>query len=248
MRNGMQKKGNIFTFFISFILIAVVILISLAFFIPFKLKNVTIKKINHDFYINNDRFLEYLNIKPGFSIWSYKTNLIKEKINKLYYISDANVYKRFPNSIVIELKIREPIAKITGNDSEIYLIDRSGYIYRDAFKSFQNIPVIIYEKNENIKPGIVLTGDYMEILDLLDKLKKEFQNIYSSLSQIEINLNKYFGVNYVINYKTYNYRIYLKNFINVDSIKRGLALVIYLNNKGYDNGKAYYAENGFVLF
>src|SRR4030042_5401568 len=113
MIKRMQKKTNIFLFFIPFILIIIIILIFLAFFIPFKLKNVTIKKINYDFYINNDKFLEYLNIKPGFSIWSYKTDLIKENINKLYYISNSNVYKKFPNSIVIELKIRDPIAKIS---------------------------------------------------------------------------------------------------------------------------------------
>jgi len=248
MSKRMQKKTNIFLFFIPFILLIITILILLAFFIPFKLKNVTIKKINYDFYINNNKFLEYLNIKPGFSIWSYKTDLIKEKINKLYYISNSNVYKKFPNSIVIELKIRDPIAKISGYDSEVYLIDRDGRIYRDAFKSYQNIPVVIYDIKDDIKPGVVLKDRSKEILETLDRLKNDFKNIYSSISQIQVSKNKYYGFNYVINYKTYNYRIYLKNFINVDSIKRGLALVIYLNNKGYDNRNAYYAENGFILF
>ncbi|MBN2547012.1 MAG: FtsQ-type POTRA domain-containing protein [Spirochaetes bacterium] len=248
MRKRTHKRTNIFLFFITFILIISIILVLLALFIPFKLKNVTIKKINYDFYINNDKFLEYLNIKPGISIWSYKTALIKEKIDKLYYISNSNVYKRFPNSIVIEIKIREPIAKLSGYDSEIFLIDIEGYVYRDAFKSFQSIPVIIFDNKDDIKPGIVLKGKSREILEILDKLKSNFKNIYSSISQIEVSKNKYFGFNYVINYKTYNYRIYLKNFINVDSIKRGLAFVIYMNSKDYDSRKAYYAEKGFILF
>lgn len=240
-----MNKGSIKIFIYIFIIfiIGLLIVINLTFF---KINNIVIKKVGMDFILDESLLLDYLNIKKGSFIWFYNTKAIQEKLSKFYFFNDTAVKKIYPDTILIELKMREPIAFVYGGNGNFYLADKDGYIYSNAFKKKVDLPLIIFEKNSFIEPSVILKGSYKELLNVLEMLHKKNKVIYDNLSQIEVNEKG--SIKYIVNFKTYDLRVYLKNFINVDAIIDSLALAFYMDFKKENGKRAYYTENSFAIF
>ena len=236
------KKGILFIF----IIVLFFTLLSLIFLGKsiFMVKNV---KITKDFEIDKEKLLNYLEVYPIRSIFNYDTKLMEEKLSKHYYLKEYRVSKIYPNTLEIKILMREPLGKIVGKDSGLYNIDKSGVIYQDIGINRESIPLIILEENSNVKNGIKIGGKYEDFLDRLTFIKDKRYDLFLLISQIEVLNHNIYGLDYVISFKTLSNSIYLKNKLDVDSIREGLSCIKYLEEKN-DYGKILlYTNNAFKV-
>jgi|GEM_PF-1582787 len=238
-----MKKLKVF--FIIFIFISI-FLIFLFFTLGnsfFKVKSVEIYK---DFVIDNNKIIRYLNIYPAKPIWKYNIRKMNEKLSILYYLKEFEIKKKYPNTLIIKLIVRQPIARIVGKEGKIFLLDINRVIFQEVNNKNNDLPLILINSSDFFKNGIIIDIKYSDLLNVLYKLKKDNIKIYNSISQISCEVTNS-NLNYSLMFRTFNQRIHLKNSINVDSIKKGLSCILYLSEKGYFDVDLIYNKNGFVL-
>ncbi len=226
-------------FFIFIIMFFLILLFS--YNSIFTLKNIEISK---DFDFNNEKIINFLELYPLKLIWTYDKNILFGRLSKLYYLENYKIDIIYPNTIRLELKIRKPVSRIVGSNGKILVIDKFGVIFRLADEN-DNIPVLIYKKRNNINLGIKFKDKYLNLLEVLNNIKDNYEDIYSSISQIDI-FNDDFVFDYSISYKTLQQRLYLKNQINVDSLRRGLACVLILEKRGLNTDILRASDNMFI--
>jgi hypothetical protein len=236
------KTGIIVIFLILFITTVIVLIFSGNKI--FTLKYIDIKK---DFDLNEEKLIEYLGLYPVKPLWAYNINEIKERLSKQFYLSGYEVNVKYPNSMTIKLYIKKPFFKIAAGSGKIYVTDQEGFIFREYENKDDNIPLVLFKQNSKIKSGIKIGGIYQNMIDELNDLKNNNIQVFDSISQIEVLNNKKYGLDYIVKFKTYDAEVYLKNKIDVDSIIRGLACVLFVNKKEYSYNRLYYSENGFAL-
>lgn len=227
----------IFALFISIILSFLLILISKEIFI---VKNIVIDK---DFTLNNEKFIKYLDIQPNKYIWAYDLNDMRIKLSKQIFLDDYDIKKRYPDTLVIFLRIRKPIAKVL-TDGRIMFIDKNGVIFTEV-EDGSNLPLLNFNIEKELSYGKILEKKYTKIIDILLDLKNKNSNIYKNIESIDIVENND-NLKYYVQYRGINENIYLKNFINVDLLKRGFVLSLYLKENNIERKNPYYAGLGFV--
>ena len=151
----LKFKLNYPVIIIGIILVSFLGFVFLGYYI-LTLKNV---KFYADFDVDKNKLFEYLEIKKDKSILSYDTGLMKEKLSKLLYLKNYDVSMKFPNTLVIFLKARKPLAKVIGIDNKLYFIDESGMVYKEALNDFEKNPTIIFEGTDKIKLGVIIGGN-----------------------------------------------------------------------------------------
>jgi cell division septal protein FtsQ len=114
-----------------------------------------------------DRFDEYnirrvTGLERGQNLWSLKLPQITRDLEKLPYVSNARVERRFPDTVVIKLHERTPVVKITALNEdagtrETYYLDRD-CIVLEPRPSEQLIPLpeIVGLSNAEVEPGVRL--------------------------------------------------------------------------------------------
>jgi hypothetical protein len=222
----------------------ILIIISSFFFINyfFKVKTIEVKK---NFDISDDKLFKYLNMMPHGLIFSYDSKKLEEKLSKIYFISYYKIIKKYPDKLIIEVRIRNPLAKLSGTDGNVFFIDEKGVIFQKYNTDFDE-PLIIYE-NAKVRAGMRANDNLQNIIGILDNLKKESLTIYNGISQIEIYENNNRYCDYIVNYRTNNNRFYLKNDINVDLLKKGFICALYLGEEGIEGRNITYTGAGFAF-
>lgn len=218
-----------------------IIILVLALFFAFRIERVYILKEGDDFNLDEKLLLEHLKIRYGFPLLLYNVKNIENKILKFSFFEKATVRKKLPNSLIIKIKMKEPVAYIYGKDNNIFLLDKEGFVYKNAFKNFFDLPLILSERKDLITTSITLKGVYKNVITTLAFLRDKKKDIFASISQIEIRESKN---DYILYYKRSKTGIYLKNSINVDAIIKGLAAIKVLED---DTKMLYFVESGFLL-
>ncbi|OHD11421.1 MAG: hypothetical protein A2Z98_08570 [Spirochaetes bacterium GWB1_27_13] len=232
------------------ILFLIIILTSLfIFFICFFMfTNFTVKKveIDRDFFLDDKKFYKYLNIKENSLIWDFDKKKIEEKLAKQSYLSFYKVIKKYPNTIRILLRLKKPIAKIVVQKGDVYFIDDKCSIFR-KHKINYSIPLICYINEEKVTLNYKANDYIKKVIDSLVLLKNKNKNVYDGISQIDIIEHSNKNLEYIVNYRTINAKIYLKNYINVDLLERGLICALYIEENNLDVENVVYTGNGFIF-
>lgn len=239
-----MSKRNIVVIFIIVILGITCITTLLLSRTIFKVRNV---KITKDFEINKTKLLNYLEIYPLQPIWKYNTKEMTVKLRKQKYLAYAKVTKILPNTIHIKIKEKKPVICIQNNDNTYYLVDREGSIYTKVKNNTFTIPYLIIHDIPEINNTGNINMISTNLIQTITKLKSLYPDIYDILTHIEITRNRAKLVDYIVNFKTLSHSIYLKNSIDVDSIKRSLVCALFLENKNdYNDLLIEHTKNGFA--
>ncbi len=239
-----MKKNKIIILSILILLFIIILVFLFLGKSIFLVKNI---EINKNFDIDKDKLLSILKIYPLRSIWEYNINDMEKELSKYAYLKEYKVSKEYPDTLVLKMKMRIPLAKVVGNKGSIYYIDEQGVIFKEVDNNFLNYPVLIFNIHDNIKYGVKIIGKYKAIIDELAFLKSRYSDLFNSISQIEVIDNKMNNVDYILYFKTMKQKIYLKNKIDVDSIIKALSCVLFLNNKDYASDLIMYTGNGFLI-
>jgi cell division septal protein FtsQ len=199
--------------------------------------------VNKDFNLDDSEIIDYLKIYPLRSIFSYDKYSLENNLMNLGFIEKAEVKKILPDTLSIKLKHRVPVAMINCADGNLFSIDKNGIIYNDIVKS-KYLVVITFDKQEKLNPGMILKEKYKKICSVLNEIKNSDQNLYSSISQIDV-LTRDDLLEYFVRFNAKSTIIYLKNQINVDFIRKGLLSVLYLKDKA-DGRVLILTDQGFA--
>lgn len=239
-----MKKGKIIILSILILFFVIILILLFLGKSIFLVKNI---EINKDFDIDKKKLLNVMGIYPLRSILEYNINDMENELSKYAYLKEYNVSKKYPNTLLIKMKIRKPLAKVVGMKGNIFYIDEQGVIFKEVDNNFLNYPVLLFNIHDNIKYGVKIIGKYKDIIDELSFLQGKYPELFESISQIEIIDNKMNNVDYILYFKTMKQKIYLKNKIDVDSIIKALSCVLLLNNKEYASDMIMYTGNGFLV-
>ncbi|MBW6442078.1 FtsQ-type POTRA domain-containing protein [Patescibacteria group bacterium] len=96
------------------------------------------------------------NISSDQYIFLFNEEEAGELISKNFLgVKSFQVSKKYPNTLLVELDERVPLAIVYNNKDENYLIDSEGYVLGTVEEGFSNLPEIKYE-------GVITIGTFLE--------------------------------------------------------------------------------------
>ena len=111
----------------------------------FKIENII---VNNNFIIKKEKIKKQLKENYNKSIFLIKESEIKKSLNKLEFLKDIEVKKKYPNTLIVKIYETKPIA-ILFKDKVKYLLDSSSnlIVYKGDMH-FTNLPNIIGNGSE----------------------------------------------------------------------------------------------------
>ncbi len=204
----------------------------------------TLRHVEINVSLDENALMKYLGLDASRSIFSYDDRALENKLLKLDFIERASVSKRLPGTIKIDLAERKPVALVNTADGEVCFIDAGGVIFRDGNLNREDLVFVTFGRHEQLKPGMILNERYRKICGVLSGLKIGDPSLYDAVSQIDVAINGD-ETDYFVRYDTKQQTLCLKNQINVDSIRKGLVSILYLNENEKDT--LIYTNNGIAV-
>lgn len=234
---------NIVVFIVAISLVFIFTVIgTVVFFNVFKVTKIEVTK---NFDIDNNKLVKYLGIKLNKFIFSYNLNDVGNRIERLPNIREFSIKRRLPDTLIIEVYRIIPVARIIYN-SEILYVDQSGKVL-EKLNIKDDIPLIIadrkFDSNETIENDEMINN----VIDILWKLKNENKKIYNSILKITIREKNKPYPEYYVNYSMIDSNIYLKKLINVDLLREGYAVSLYIKENNYSPDKIRYNTVGYAF-
>jgi cell division protein FtsQ len=194
MKSKKKKPKKRRLFFLVFIL-----LILLTFYIVFETNFFYIKEVlvDNNKVLTDDYIKEKININKNYNIFLVDIKSIKNNLEKETYIKNAEVKRKLPDKIIINIEERKGIISYDYNN-KIYLLDFDGVVLKEIeneenlfkvsseiksrvnvgdkinfqesnlkFDEILNISRYIYENNKNLDCNILLKND--NIYCIIDK-------------------------------------------------------------------------------
>jgi cell division protein FtsQ len=168
-----------------FMVILIIVLALISFFLSpfFKLRDIDIAGLNNMSTSNiNDMVSSYIKT----NIWLIDKQEIKDKISLSNYVESANIKKRYPNSLLIDINERIPLGKI--NNNGIFLVfDKDGYILEKGALHKKNVPEFIGVGYSFQGNKILFASTFLKIVQALNVIDEE---IKKQINKIEYDGNK----------------------------------------------------------
>ena len=114
-------------------------------------------------------------VMPGQNIMRFDLKQIQANVERLPYVSEAVVERQLPDTLVIKITERQPLARLVGRATElgaaeVFYIDREGVVLRPRpGEALRNLPEITGLRITEFEPGQRL--DQKPVLAALNLLK-----------------------------------------------------------------------------
>jgi cell division septal protein FtsQ len=90
----------------------------------------------------------------GESLLSLSTGAVQDALLALPYVRSAEVHRRFPNGLEIELEEYQPAARLETRDGEIWLMTDTGRVLEGAgADAFVDLPLVVPDSSVALEPG-----------------------------------------------------------------------------------------------
>jgi cell division protein FtsQ len=124
------------------------------------------------------QILRAAGLQLGENIWTINLDLVRARIEKLPFVSEARIEKHLPSKLVIRIKERTPILQLKAYDSElgapeIFYVDREACVlFKPRPGENKPLPVVINLKAAEFAVGQSLRGTEVGFaVDLLKRLE-----------------------------------------------------------------------------
>jgi cell division protein FtsQ len=111
-----------------------------------------------------DKVLSHIGNPHENSIILVKLSELENEIKEIGWVDEASIRKKFPGSIIIKIKEREPSC-MWQQDNKIYLSDIEGNLITDKVTNeYLNLPLIVGKDSKNEVPqffGIISSSPYL---------------------------------------------------------------------------------------
>jgi len=247
-------KDFIEEYFLILFLVTALVFIILGTVVVYNIFTVKSIIVKNNFNVNEDEIIKYLDIdiEDNRFIWSYDTALLEEKLLSFDYFHKYSVEKKYPDTLVIEIKNRDPIATIVDDKGVVSFIDTNNVIFR-RYSVDTLLPLIVYngenlfemEFMRDIKEVKITNNLLRNIIKILSNLNISNRDIFDNISQIELSEKKDESI-YSISFRNNGNRIYFKNYINYNLIVDSFISSLFLLESGINSSNVYYTGTGFV--
>ena len=200
MKRHKKKRKNKLT---AFAILLISILITLCFKHPFF--NVKIVEVKNNKNIKKELIIKSSQISNENNIFYLNLNNVKKNIMSNPYILDAQIKRKLPNKIVINIKERKASYYIEKN-KKFYVIDNNGYVL---------------EEKDNIKN--------MKLVKIDGINKKDYKIGEPLFEEDNIRINFMKNLASLIDKKDNNYEIAIINIKNMNNIQlkyRNIQIII----------------------
>lgn len=188
--------------------------------------------------VDREDIIHYSALHKGENIFRIRPKVSKANIERLPYINEAKIKRKFPKTIIVDVTEREEKALIK-TISMYHVIDIEGYLLKQVDAEDEKLPTLLGLQIENPKLGInvfedikidnlmdfLLEGNRLQLLGIMKTIDLE------ELDNINISLNNGIDIDFgtMDNVK---YKLRLLNEVLVDIEKKDTKANKILMNKG----------------
>ena len=178
----------------------------------FKIKKINIKgTVNIDNSLIKSKLQNILNK----NIFLVKDESIEKIMRKFPKIRDTKIIRRIPNTLILSIKERLPIAKIDGSGNSCFIVDKEGYLLEKvSVDEKNNLPIFRGIRTKNLTIGDKIFEKSIKILlnvyKIIMRKKPEFLEKISDYSFIDENViltEKYTGIKFLLGKEKFSERI-----------------------------------------
>lgn len=146
--------------------------------------------------LNVNKIVEFSNIGKGENIFKIDTKSIREKVEELPYVKEANIKIKLPDTVIIDIIEREETLAVK-NISSYLIIDNEGYILKQVEDIDVQLPIVLGLKTGNMQlgsnifsiPKVEVLVDFIEEGYRLNLLKLIKEIDVEELNEVKIRLN-----------------------------------------------------------
>jgi cell division protein FtsQ len=198
-------------------------------------------KINHviiesDLQLSREEILHLAGIKKNLYYFSLNTDEIEQRLGEYPAVRQVIAEKRFPNSLKLSLRKREPLAvSLIEEKGKSFpaLIDEEGVVfYIGKLTGEVNFPVLSGLDFKDARAGMKLPDSLSSLFRELYTLRKESRMLYNFISEIRVvplGENDFDLLLYMIPYTT---KIRFGRNINQNILAYALMVLDVLHNQG----------------
>ncbi|MBL7108381.1 MAG: FtsQ-type POTRA domain-containing protein [Candidatus Cloacimonetes bacterium] len=198
-RKRQNKKRNRFIQFFKLLILFLLITFSLAYLSLYGLSNwkvFNIKKIEISKTKNIDKLLIKRKLQNKFNnknMFLVRNESIQNNLNNFPKIKNTKIIRRIPNTLILSIDERLPIAKIIGSKKIIFTIDKEGYLLEKiSINKKNNLPIFDGIQINNLTIGDKISENSLKILlniyKIIMRKKPEFLKKISNYSFIDGNV------------------------------------------------------------
>ena len=114
-------------------------------FSNFNLKEI---QIENNLLMKDDEIKELLEPIYNKNLLFLSNSFVEQTLMKNSLIESFNIKKKYPNTLKVKIFEKKPIAILIDKKEKFFLSDQIDLIKYDNIKEFQNLPIIIGNKNE----------------------------------------------------------------------------------------------------
>jgi cell division protein FtsQ len=108
----------------------------------------------------------------GVNLLRLSTNALEADLAKIPYVRSARVYRRFPDTIEIDIEEYAPAARVRDGEGVEWLVADDGMVLEKAGASSHGLSLLVPEANESPQPGIHTSSQVTAAIPLTVMLKE----------------------------------------------------------------------------
>ncbi|MDC7224162.1 MAG: FtsQ-type POTRA domain-containing protein [Spirochaetales bacterium] len=152
-----------------------------------RVRNVVLES---DIALEDEALLNLTGLDRDNWYFSLDTEELELSLEKLAVVEEALVEKQFPNKMSIRLRSRQPLVMslIMGEgEMEPLIMDKEGVVFLTGRSVFSyNLPLLSGVDTSWEREESELSGEIVPLLEDLDRLRRESENLYDIISEINI--------------------------------------------------------------
>lgn len=149
----------------------------------FNVRNVTVEGAR---YINPEKIIETACIELETNIYEIDIEGISQTLENAFAAEDFTVFRRLPNTVVIEVRERKPVALL--NMKTLVGVDENGvplpHVGADMVES---LPIISGIRTVSSLSDSTVKERLLKGLSMLDRISKDAPSVYTRISEVDVS-------------------------------------------------------------
>jgi cell division protein FtsQ len=155
-------------------------------------------KIEGARYLDSEKLLKTAGIKPGVNIFNVDLAQVSQSLKSAFAAENFTVYRRLPNTIVISVRERKPVALL--NMNTLVGVDKDGvplpHVGADMVGA---LPIITGIKSISSLSDSTVKARLLTGLRMLNRISKDAPSVYTRISEVDVSNTAELGISLVDN-------------------------------------------------
>jgi len=149
-------------------------------------------------YINSEEIIDAAEIEMGKNIFEIDIVKVSENLKNEFSTEDFTVYKSLPNSIMIRLHEKQPVALL--NMKELVGVDKNGVPLPHVGAEFvESLPIVTGIKSISSLSDSTVKARLLTGLNLLESINSKAPSTYKRISEINVSSINAMGISLIGN-------------------------------------------------